>query len=84
MKSAERPTMALLKNIGATVQLTGGKVTSVRFDEVRTKPSASDLLCLQHHPHLEHVDFYGTPLTVEVLQTLAPLPKLQSEPPHSP
>jgi Leucine-rich repeat (LRR) protein len=70
--------MALLKRIGATVQLTSGRLTSLRFDEVRRKPGVSDLLCLQHLTHLQQVDFYGTHVTVEVLQALASLPELQS------
>jgi Leucine-rich repeat (LRR) protein len=75
--NAERAARLQLQRIGATIELIAGKVVSVDFNETVSSPSLIDLLKLRHFSHLRSVDFYETEVTVEVLQALAPLPKLQ-------
>ena len=69
---------AVLKRIGATTTTTNGEISAVSFGEVKTKPAASDLLCLGGLRSLRHIDFYGMSVSAELLGAIASLPLLDT------
>jgi hypothetical protein len=69
---------ATLKGIGATTTTTNGEISAVSFGEVKTAPAAQDLLCLGGLRSLRHIDFYGVPVSAELLGTIASLPLLET------
>lgn len=78
MELAASKALKALKQLGASIELADGKVTSVRFDETNRKPTGADLLCLQHLKDLRDIDFFDTLVDTDVLNSVATLPALES------